>query len=128
MSNVIGRPLSIDDITLKKLEDAFSNGATDVQACFLADISGQTLYNYQKAHPDFIERKQALKDMIAYQAKIKIKQAITEDKNSLTAQWYLDRRDADFKPKQELSGELTLVDLLKDKYDDTRESSRKLES
>lgn len=57
----VGRPTKIDDIVLKKLEEAFAFGATDGEACFYADISHQTLYNYQKKNPGFIERKQALK-------------------------------------------------------------------
>jgi len=71
-----GRPTVFDDITLKKLEDAFSNDATDVQACFLANISPASLYNYQKEHPEFLERKNALKAMTAYQAKLNIKNKI----------------------------------------------------
>lgn len=100
--NNVGRPHSIDELTLKKLEDAFSNGATDREACFLANISQQTLYNYQKEHPEFIERKQALKDMPKYKAKQVVVKAIQEgDKQQ--ANWYLDRRDKDFKPKQDIT-------------------------
>ena len=91
-----GRPKSIDEITLQKLEGAFANGATDVQACFLANICTATLYNYQNEHPEFIERKQALKDMIAYQAKANIKQSLLADDEKLkieTSKWYLERKN-----------------------------------
>lgn len=97
----MGRPTIMTESTLKKLEDAFANGASDLQACFLADISSQTLYNYQKEHPDFIERKQKLKDMIAYRAKLRINEAIDGEEKPETAKWYLERKDKEFKAKSE---------------------------
>jgi len=54
----LGRPPVVDDIALQKLEEAFAMGCTDLEACLYADISSSTLYNYQKAHPDFLERKE----------------------------------------------------------------------
>jgi len=94
MSKEVGRPTVMTEITLKKLEDAFSNGASDKEACFIANISHQTLYDYQKKHPEFIERKEGLKDMIKYQAKSNIAKAINgKDKESLdTAKWYVERK------------------------------------
>lgn len=98
-----GRPKIIDETTLKVLEDAFSNGASDIEACFLADISNQTLYNYQKENPEYLERKRALKDMIKYQAKVKVKNSIDKELGCDTAKWYLERRDKEFKPKSDLT-------------------------
>lgn len=100
-----GRPTIMDEITLKKLEDAYSNDASDLQACFLANISHQTLYNYQKEHPEFVERKRELKDMIKYQAKLRVKEAIlTEDKPD-TSKWYLERKDKNFKTKTDITSD-----------------------
>jgi len=56
-----GRPLVIDSNVLQKLEDAFAFCYNDAEACFYAGIGQATLYNYQKAHPEFVERKQALR-------------------------------------------------------------------
>lgn len=102
----VGRPNAIDELTLKKLEDAFSNGGTDREACFLANISQQTLYNYQKEHPEFIERKESLKDMIKFQAKQRVKEAIIAEKTCDTAKWYLERKGKDegFSPRTEVTG------------------------
>lgn len=98
----IGRPPVIDENVLKQLEDLFSSGATDREACFLANISQQTLYNYQKEHPDFIERKEALKDMPKYKAKKVVIKAI-ESGDKQQANWYLDRKDPEYKPKQDIT-------------------------
>uniref|UniRef100_A0A6H1ZKC0 Uncharacterized protein n=1 Tax=viral metagenome TaxID=1070528 RepID=A0A6H1ZKC0_9ZZZZ len=100
-----GRPAIIDENTLQILEGAFSNGATDLEACFLAKISKSTLYNYQEINPEFVERKKALKDMVKYQAKQVIVKSIKEgDKQQ--ANWWLERKakDEGFSPRQEVSG------------------------
>lgn len=100
----VGRPTVMDEITLQKLESAFSNDATDEQACFLANISEATLYNYQKEHPEFIERKKALKKMITYQAKVNIKNKIIEG-DIETSKWILPKREKeDYSERQELTG------------------------
>jgi len=89
-----GRPTVMDENTLRILEDAFSNDATDIQACFLANIATSTLYKYQVDNPGYLERKQALKDMIKYQAKRIVKEAMFDkDKGTDTAKWYLERKD-----------------------------------
>ena len=57
----MGRPTVITDEVILKLEQAFLMGATDLEACFYADISQSTLYNYQDKNPDFLDRKDRLK-------------------------------------------------------------------
>lgn len=93
MKNKGGAPAKMTKETVKILEDAFSNGATDIEACFIAGIHKQTLYNYQKKNPKFIDRKQALKDMIKYQARKSIKESIETEKTPDTAKWYLERKE-----------------------------------
>lgn len=103
MADGVGQPTKMTEATLKLLDECFANGATDIQACFIANISTQTLYNYQHEHPEYVERKQALKDMISYQAKIKVKSAIDNEDKPDTAKWYLERKDKEFKNKQDLT-------------------------
>ena len=52
----------MDDLTVKKLEEAFSLGCSDLEACLMANISKQTLYNYQDKNPEFVGRKERLKE------------------------------------------------------------------
>lgn len=47
---------------LNKLEEVFALGGTDTEACMYADISPRTLYKYQEENPDFVQRKEALKE------------------------------------------------------------------
>lgn len=60
--NKIGRPTVMTPETIGKLEEVFALGGSDKEACFYAGINGQTLYDYQKKYPRFIERKEALKE------------------------------------------------------------------
>ena len=101
----VGRPKIMTDATVKVLEEAYSNGATDIEACFIASISKQTLYNYQKEHPEFVDRKFALQDMIKYQAKKNIKEKIISG-DTLQSNWWLERKakKEGFSPRTELTG------------------------
>ena len=53
--NKVGRPLKIDEVVLGKLEAAFNIGASDLEACKHAGINPDTLYEYQKRHPEYTE-------------------------------------------------------------------------
>ena len=46
--NEVGRPTVMTDEVIRILEEAFSNDATDEQACFLANISPSSLYKFQE--------------------------------------------------------------------------------
>ena len=75
----VGRPTKMTADTLKKLEEAFAIGASDREACFYADISLQTLYTYQQHHPEFVERKEALKERPVLLARQTVVKGITSD-------------------------------------------------
>ncbi len=98
----VGRPTVMTPEVVANLEIAFSNGATDEQACFIAGISKNSLYDYIKENPEFGNRKESLKDMIKYRAKKVVKDEI--DKGNINqANWYLERKDKDFKAKQDIT-------------------------
>lgn len=112
MGSNAGRPTRMTEETVKKLELAFANGASDKQACFIANISKQTLYNYQDLHPEYIDRKEALKDSIKYQAKVKIREAIKKEEKPDTAKWYLERKDKDFKHRTDITTDDKPISIL----------------
>lgn len=87
----VGRPTVMTPETIAKLEEAFLNGATDKEAIFQANISSATFYNYCEKNPDFLERKEALKDQVKYRARRNIVKAIEEGDKTLS-QWYLERK------------------------------------
>lgn len=89
-----GRPSVISDEVLRILEEAFGNGATDAEACGLAGISRSTLYLYCTQNQEFSDRKENLKSMPTYHAKVSILKAIKADPK--VAMDYLERVDKTF--------------------------------
>lgn len=94
-----GRPTKMTPRTLGKLREAFLLGASDEEACLLADIHPDTLYAYQKEKPEFSEQKKTLK----LNPVLKARRAIFKDlDNPRTAMWYLERRaKSEFGPEAE---------------------------
>ena len=100
----MARPTKMTKAVLGKLEQAFAYGSSDKEACFYADINPDTLYEYQKQHPEFTERKEALKERPVLQARQKVVGDIKNDVK--VAQWYLERkRKSEFAQRQELTGD-----------------------
>ena len=58
----MARPTVMTPEVIAKLEEAFAWGCTDIEACLWADIATPTLYVYQEKNPEFLERKNALKE------------------------------------------------------------------
>lgn len=86
-----GRPTSMTQETIDKLEQAFSLGCSDKEACLFANISTQTLYDYQHNHPEFIDRKELLKEKQVLKARSIITKAINDGDKDM-AKWYLERK------------------------------------
>jgi len=108
-----GRPKKINKDKIGKLEEAFAIGCTDLEACLFADIAASTLYDYQKEHTEFLERKKKLKEMPVLKARTKVVEEIDNDPG--TAKWYLERKKKDeFGPQQkvDVSGAITIEDAI----------------
>jgi len=86
-----GRPKSMNEVTIQKLEEAFLVGASDSEATFIADIAMSTLYLYCQENPEFSERKEKLKDMVKYQARNNVATGINQGDKALST-WYLERK------------------------------------
>lgn len=83
----------MDELTVKKLEEAFALGCTDVEACLYADISRQTLQNYQTKNPLFIDRKEQLKETPVLKARQSVISSLEDD--SKLAMDYLKNKKSD---------------------------------
>lgn len=96
--NKRGRPSKITQNTISKLESAFSYGCSDREACLLADIGEQTLYDYQNKNPEFKQRKELLKSKPILKARMTVVNNLESDAN--LAFKYLERRKRDeFDPR-----------------------------
>lgn len=100
----IGRPTVMTPETIKKLEEVFVIGGTDVEACLWANIASSTLYDYCKGNPTFSERKEDLKQHPKLQARFNVVKEI-EKKDVTVSQWYLERKGKDeFSGRKEITG------------------------
>ena len=99
-----GRPTVMTQETIDKLETSFALGCSDLEACLFANISPQTLYDYQHIHPEFIERKEMLKEKQVLKARSVIAEAIN-NKDKEVAKWYLERKKkVEFSTRVESTG------------------------
>jgi hypothetical protein len=106
MAEKTGRPTIMTKETISKLEEVFAIGGTDKEACFYADISHQTLYDYQAIHPEFVERKEALKERPILKARQTVVKSL---ENPSDAQWFLERKRKDeFSSRSEISSEINV--------------------
>lgn len=87
-----GRPTVMTPETINKLEHVFMLGGSDKEACLYAEISTQTLYDYQNLHPEFVGRKEMLKETPFLKARQTIVQNLS---NPQGAQWFMERKKRD---------------------------------
>lgn len=95
-----GRPTKMTPQTVAKLEEAFSFGCTDIEACLYADIHKQTLYDYCEKYPEFTDRKETLKKHPTMVARKNLVRSINKGEVE-DSKWYLERKSkAEFSSKQ----------------------------
>ena len=88
-----GRPTVMTKDVLDKLEEVFLIGGTDEEACLFADIATDTLYKYQRENPEFIKRKEQLKETPILAARRTLVKSVSE--SSDMALKYLSRKRKD---------------------------------
>lgn len=100
----VGRPTVMTPEVVSKLEQAFSMGCSDLEACLLADISKQSLYDYQAKHPEFADRKAMLKEKLVLKARSVLAKALNNNDENM-AKWYLERKaKSEFGTRTEITG------------------------
>ncbi len=109
----MGRPSIMTPEIINKLEQAFMLGCSDLEACLFADIGKSTLYNYQDANPDFLERKEKLKENPILVARTSVISGLNNDPD--LALRFLERRKKDeFSTKTEAETKTEIVHKLDD--------------
>ena len=119
----VGRPTAMTPETINKLEQAFSMGCGDLEACLFANLTPSVLYRYQESHPEFKERKAMLKEKLILKARSVIAESLN-NKDENTAKWYLERKRKDeFSTKQENEVNLNIKQALVEFVDGKSEST-----
>lgn len=86
------------------LTQYLSDGATNAEACRLANISEDSFYRKIKDDSDFADRMEIARNETIYQAKKVVTRAVKAG-DKATAEWYLERKaKAEFAPRTELTG------------------------
>lgn len=95
----VGRPSKVDPTILAKLQQGFSNGLTDEEACNYAGIHPATLYRFQEENPEFCEQKKQWKLNPSLIARKTILVSLSDPQYA----WrYLERKDPELKPVSKL--------------------------
>lgn len=85
------RPTKMTDKVVQKLKEAFKIWATVQEACYYANISKTTYYDWLKQNSEFSDEITDSKTYLIFQSKLTIANSI-EKWNSKTAIWYLERK------------------------------------
>lgn len=96
-----GRPTVMTPEVIRKLEDAFTWGCTDLEACCYAGISKSTFYDYCADNESFSDRKEVLKNQVSMKAKRVIDRALDDDDVN-TAHKVIERKEGT-KVKQDIT-------------------------
>lgn len=102
MSGEVGRPLTDWNKIKPILRSSYHNGLNITQACLEAGISKETYYQKIKADQVFSDEMQKAQQRVFSKARQNIAQAIEAGDKDIS-KWMLERRDKEFKPKQDLT-------------------------
>jgi len=87
--NKDGKYTKLTDDTIKRLEEVFSLDASIAEACFYANISTQTYYNWIKDEPAMKERFDALREKPVLKARQTVVKSLDDPDNAFK---YLERK------------------------------------
>ena len=95
-----GRPTVMTPEVIRKLEEAFMWGCSDIEACLWANISQTALWEYMQKNPEFAIRRDKLKKTPTLTARKTVVDALPEDKDLSLR--YLERKEKkEFSLRQE---------------------------
>ena len=117
--SLAGRKTKLTKEVVKKLEEAFAIDATVEEACFYADISRETYYNWIKVHKQLFDRFEALRNRPVLTARTTVANAIKTDPEM--AMKYLER-----KKKGEFSPRIETDNRNREVFDETADTIKKL--
>lgn len=122
-----GRPPKLTPETVTKLEQAFSIDATVEEACFFANISRKTYYEWIKDNPELGDRFDALRQRPVLAARQTVVDSLHQPHYAFE---YLKRkRKAEFSDRQEVTGAdgqpvVNLTDLISKKLGASRQTHK----
>lgn len=101
-----GRPTVFTQDVFQKLEHAWLNGFTDTQACMFAGISMSSLNNYQNKNPEFLARKEFLKENLVLKAKQNMAHMVAMGDKDMTKFVLETKAKDEFSKKKTIEGQV----------------------
>jgi len=98
-----GRKPVITQAVIEKLEEAFEWGCTDSEACLHAGCGRTTLYDYQAENPEFVERKNLLKEQPVRIARQAVVEALSKSPD-LSLKFLERKKKDEFSLRSEVTG------------------------
>lgn len=109
--NPVGRPSKKDEETVKKLEEAFKDGANITEACRVAQITRETYYTWLEEDNEFSDKMSNAQEYPDVIAKMNLVSAL-KAKDIETSKWWAERRmKNEFSTKTETA--LSFEDVIK---------------
>jgi len=105
----MARPSKKTPELFERLKQAFLLGATYKEASLYSGISEKTLKNYIRNDHEFLPQIELWRSEPTLKAKQTIINSLDQPR---VAQWYLERKAQDFKPKQDLSSDTPPIPIL----------------
>ena len=100
--DIVSNPVKLDDITVKKIEEALALDCSIEETCLMANISKQTYYNWTASFPELKERFDLLRATPFLKARQTINNSLS---NPQYAFEYMKRkRKGEFSERTELGG------------------------
>lgn len=114
VNNPSGAKPKMTPEVLAKIEQAFSLGCNDKEACFSAGISVECLRAFQRNNPLWMERKALLKEKMVLKAKAVIAHALNQ-LDVQTAKWYLEKQcREEFGNEVKIKGDINIKQAIVD--------------
>lgn len=85
----VENPNKLDEITVKKIEEALSMDCTIKEVCLYAGISKQTFYNWTESFPELKERFDLLRETPVLKARQTVVNSLTNPEHAFK---YLERK------------------------------------
>jgi len=101
----MGRPTDYSEAIVRKLEDAFRDGASITEACDQAGIVRDTYYRWLNEKDGFQTKMKEAQDWVTEIARAVVAKRITKKNDTETAKWWLERKKKDeFSTRTENTG------------------------
>ena len=107
----VTNPVKMTPETVQKIEQALMMDCTINEVCLFANIRKQTYYNWIESFPELKERFDYLKDNLKVKSKYNISEKLNKG-DVETSKWYLERRDKQYKAKQDITSDDKPLPLL----------------